>query len=196
MATPELVRALNELMTIGIWKTKDGLMGEAIRIRPSSFAQLTNDDAFRIINHGNDIVMNNGKSPVYIEPLSSNNSGDERKETVGRCVDLWKNDDMPSDTPKKRPRGFEDPHLNNAETSFMNDLSHPRPIKRKDYFVGGFTVDTERTIKGTIVNAYPSYADYFSFPVRGYPGDDIVRSGISETKIEVVGSAKVEEVES
>lgn len=189
MATVELVRALKELMNRGIWNTKDDLMKEVIQVRPSAFNQLTNEDAFRIISRGNDIAINYGKSPVFIEPPTSDN---ERRETVGRCVDLWKSDDMPSDTPKRRPRGFEDPHKRRDIFSF------PKPIKREDYFDGNFTVDLESTygsIKEVIINSYPNYAACFSSPVRDYPGD-IVDPAISETKIEVVGSAEVEEVES
>lgn len=191
MATVELVRALKELMTRGLWGTKDDLMREVIPVRPSNFAQLTSEDAFRILCRGNDIAVNYGKSPVYIEPPISNNSDAERKETVGRCVDLWKNDDMPSDTPKRRPIRSDDPHKRRDIFSF------PKPIRREDYFNGNFTMDFEcgkGNMKETIIDTYPNYEATFSSPVRCYPGD-IVSPEVSETKIEVVGSAEVEEVE-
>jgi hypothetical protein len=166
MATLELVRALKEL---GLWGTKDDLMREVIPMRPSNFSQLTDEDAFRIISCGNDIVMSYGKSPVYIEPLpisdKSDDGGSSRKETVGRCVDLWKSDDILSDTPKRRPRGFDtfnEPFLDGG-------ILPPDPTEREQYF-----------------------SNISVLPIGSYP----TRTVTNITKIKAIGSDEIEEVES
>ncbi len=204
MAAKELVQALKELMAKGIWATKDDLMREVIPVRPSTFTQLTDNDAFRIINRGNDIAVNYGKSPVYIEPPTLSNSGDERKETVGRCADFWKNDDILSDTPKRRLRGFEDRYQDITNGPFTepfiskDDLSPPRPIKSENYFGGDFTIDLGKVEKaagimeGIVVNTYPNWEANFSSPTRDYP----ISAGKTFTKIKTIGSDEAEEVES
>ncbi len=176
MAAKELVQALKELMAKGIWATKDDLMREVIPVRPSTFTQLTDNDAFRILSRGNEIAMNRGEQSVYLVPPPISNKEELAREgNVGRCADFWKNDDILSDTPKRRPRGFEDGPF--AETFISKDdlfPSPPRPIKSENYFGGDFTIDLGKV----------ELRDYPTSAVRTF------------TKIKTIGSDEAEEVES
>jgi hypothetical protein len=96
MAKKELVFALNEIFSSGIWNSKDSFMKEILRVKPPVFMDLTDTDAMRLLNHGNNVLVNLGRSPIDLPetydtiPVPIMMGGDK-----GRCVDLWKEEDKP-----------------------------------------------------------------------------------------------------
>ena len=169
MAKVELVRALKELMRRGIWETKDDLMKEVIQIRPSTFGQLTDNDAFRILNRGNDIALNCGKLPAYlaVSPIS-NDEELNRKESIGRCIDLWKDDSVP----ENKKFGYHSITINTTQ---------PKPIEHEPYYRNTFKIDI----------SLPHYEKSFHAPVEEYPRE-IAKTVV---KIETIGSTETEDIE-
>jgi hypothetical protein len=95
MASTELVIALTKLMDSGVWKTKESLMGDVLQVYPGSFGSLSEADAKIVFNYGNEVLISRGDPIVYVEPINHLNVDDsitERTESIGRCVDLWRDE--------------------------------------------------------------------------------------------------------
>jgi hypothetical protein len=109
MASTELVIGLTKLMDSGIWESKASLMGDVLQVFPEAFGGLSEIDARMVFNYGNEVLINRGDSIIYIEPINHLNIGNslERTESIGRCVDLWQDEDPRRFTRSiPRPRTF------------------------------------------------------------------------------------------
>jgi len=111
MASKELVETLEKMMDIGIWESKSSLMEDVLRVFPDSFRALSNEDAIKVINYGNEVFIHRGEPPISIGSSDLPFSYHSPKADIfeaGKCVDLWKDDSPRRFTKATKSKRFGD----------------------------------------------------------------------------------------
>jgi len=89
MATRTQKRVLEAILVRGPWKRPRDLMGEALPQYPFEFEELTEMDANRTIDYGNE-VLGKSKEVHYLKSIDLAPYLSEEGDTPeGRCVDMW-----------------------------------------------------------------------------------------------------------
>ncbi len=122
------LKTLKEILSKGAWGTEEALMGEVLRLHPKKFESLYENDALRIINYGNEILVGMGIPPVLISDVAESPDHMEMEistqpisteDTTGKCVDLW------DDVPRPRKGSFKKSNYFDLSNLPISNITEP-----------------------------------------------------------------------